>query len=323
MFHTKYSEIIGGGRFLSQLNEQADSDIKTRGNSIRAQVPPELADNDWFLSISDIAYSYCPTDRYLYLSKIRKIRPSLSWASYQGKIMDELIPHIYHTIYEYSCSLEKVSDWDSVINVKADLYSFIDEKKEEFTSGGMIDAPRSTVKRNFFKNIKKLVDYELLLANSIMFFRISNIYDMNIKSEFNMLLPYDFKLKMSAPELGLSGSSEIDFIMKKSILGEIKSGEWHSFYGVGLAGYAMAYEYDRKEKANLGVIICPTFLNKYKMPIFNNTANITIINESWRKIFISNRNRRIDLVRTGEDPGKPESKEFCRTCGYYTECWSE
>ena len=310
-------------RILSQLNEQADSDIKTRGNSIGAQIPPELADDDWFLSISDIAYSYCPSNRYLYLSKVRRIQPSPSWASYKGKIMDELIPHIYQKIFDYSCSLEKVSDWDSISNVKVDLYSFVDEKREELSSDGMIDAPRSKAKKNFFKNIKKLIDYELLLANSIMYYRISNIFDMNIKSEFNMLFPYDFKLKMRAPELGLSGSSEIDFIMKKSILGEIKSDKWHSFYNIGLAGYAMAYEYDRKEKANLGVVVCPTFLNKYKMPLFNNTANITIINESWRKMFINNRNRRIDLVRTGEDPGKPDSDESCRTCGYYTECWGE
>jgi len=205
--------------------------------------------------------------------------------------------------------------------IKGKLDEIISEKKENFNPDPLIDPPTEVESDAFFDSLLNLTNYEATLVSAFLSYRISNIYGLNVATEFNILFPFSFKLRMTAPELGISGEAEIDFVIAQTILGEIKSEEWFNFYNIGLAAYALVYEFDRKRNVNLGVVVCPTFKRNRGLPMYNNTTNIKIISEVWRRAFIAKRNKRIQLVKSGKDPRTPDTDIECKGCGYYYECW--
>jgi CRISPR-associated protein Csa1 len=322
MFHVSFGEFWCGKDYFNNLNEMAKTEITTRGYHSKNNVPPELADPKWFLPLSDIAYSYCPTNRYLYLKKVENKRPASTWSSCKGRIIDDLIPRIFAELQK--CSIGHSLDYDSFRfnnECKAIFEKIVTEYKSNVTPDDMIDKPVPKDIDTFFEDLMKLTTYETLLATAFLNYRISNLYDINVESEFKVLFPFDFKLKIKAPMLGISGSAEVDFLLRESILGEVKSIERFDFYNVGLAGYALAYEADRKTDVNLGVIVCPVFSEDRVVPLFNNLADIKIVSEVWRKMFIKNRNARIELIKNKTDPGAPPDNSKCIGCGFFEECW--
>jgi CRISPR-associated protein Csa1 len=308
--------------YILKLNEEANNIIKSRGYNDSVKVPSELSNPEWFLSVSDIAYSYCPTNRYIYLKKIDNKRPHPTWNSYIGKIIDDLLPDIYNKVFEYSNS-KKPKDF----NIYNDLFTFFSSEmskyKDSIKPESFLFTPESSDIDDLFNDLSKLISYEIIIASIFLNHRISNNYDINLSTEVKILFPFDFKLKINALRLGISESAEIDFIYKQSLLGEIKSINWNDFYNVGLAGYALAYEEDRHDDINIGVVMCPLFLKDRHVPMYKNYSNLTVINEVWRKTFLTNRNNRIKIVRDKIDPGRPENNSLCKTCGYYKECWEK
>jgi len=320
MFHVKYEQLWAGDEFLSRLEEKAKAEIRTRGYGSAARVDSDLSNPEWFLAINDIAYSYCPTNRYLYFRKIEGKRPVPTWESYKGRVLDELLPEIYRRTLDYSVKTS-LRNLRIAEEVQRSLLETIDTYKTDLGSDSLLNPPSSDEVDEFFDGLQKLCTYEAAMAGALLDYRISNLYDINVETEFRMLFPFDFKLKISSPSLGISGSAEVDFLLRESILGEIKSSKWYEFYNVGLAGYALAYEADRKKDVNLGVVVCPLFRRDRNIPIYKNLANIKIIAEPWRRMFLSKRNRRIELIKKGEDPNKPDDSSDCVGCGFYKECW--
>jgi len=320
MFHVSFEYLWAGHSQLDLLNNRAEEEISTRGWSTRALIPADLADPEWFLSVSDIAYSYCPTDRYLYFKKIENKRAYTTWPSFQGRILDDLIPKIYENIFKYSIET-KISRFNLVKNCGCLFDDLLEDYRKQIDDADIEDDPGEEEHELFIEYLKKLITYEVGVASSFLNFRVSNLFDINVEAEFRVLFPFDFKLKLLAPRLGISGSAECDFLFNRKIIGEVKSSKWYEFYNVGLAAYALAYEVDRTEKVNLGVVVCPLFEKSRNVPLYKGNSKIKIINEIWRKIFITNRNKRIELVKNEIDPGKPRTLSKCKGCGYYRECW--
>ena len=91
MFHATYEYLWAGTEKLNKLNEEANKNIKTRGYSLISRVPADFSNPKWHLAVNDIAYTYCPTNRYLYLKSQNK-KPKPTWASFKGRILDKLLP---------------------------------------------------------------------------------------------------------------------------------------------------------------------------------------------------------------------------------------
>jgi CRISPR-associated protein Csa1 len=320
MFHVTFETLWTGAPHLSFLNDEATKAIRTRGYSSAAQVPSDLANPKWFLAINDIAYSYCPTNRYLFFRKVESKRPLPTWESYKGRILDELIPEIYKKVNDYSISTP-LRNFKIIEQVKAPIHENIEKSKSDLKTDEFLVSPSGTDVDNFFADVLRIADYETEMAGTLLNFRVSNVYDINLRAEFSVLFPFDFKLKICASILGISGSAEMDFLIRKSIVGEIKSNEWYEFYNIGLAGYALAFEADRKTDLNLGVVLCPMFTPERTIPMYYSNSIIKIVSEPWRKMFLWNRNSRIELVKNGRDPGKPANDTKCKGCGFYKECW--
>jgi CRISPR-associated protein Csa1 len=320
MFHATFEKLWTGETRLDFLDNEATKAIKTRGYSSAAQVPSDLANSKWFLAINDIAYSYCPTNRYLFFRKVEGKRPAPTWESFKGRIIDELIPEIYKKVYEYSTKTS-LRNFKIIEEIKTPFNEFIQKCKSDLKADTLLFPPSTPDVEKFFADLSRLGYYEAEIASALLNFRVSNIYDMNVDTEFKLLFPFDFKLKICAPILGVSGSAELDFLIRKSILGEIKSNEWYEFYNVGLAGYALALEADRKRDLNLGIILCPMFVSDRTVPMYYSNAGIRIISEPWRKMFLVNRNSRIELVKNAKDPGTPENDIKCKACGFFKACW--
>lgn len=320
MFHLALEYLWIGEAKLRSLNAEASSQITTRGYSTSVAVPSGLSNPDWFLGISDIAYDYCPTNRYLYLKKIERRQLVETWQRHKGYVLDQLIPEIFNEVREYAINTN-LRNMQIPKDIKSILKEKISKMKKEFNPEELMNPPEQREIDAFYDSLLKLADYETLVASSFLNYRISNVYSLNVDTEFDILFPLNFKLRIAAPGLGLSAEAEIDFVLTQTILGEIKSQEWFDFYNIGLAAYALAYEFDRKRDVNLGVVICPVFETNRNVPMYRSTANIKIISEAWRKSFVTKRNKRIELIKSGNPPEVPENNTKCGGCGYYPECW--
>lgn len=321
MFHAAFEYFYTGEKLLDVLNTEANDKIITRGYSPSARVPSDLSDQNWFLPVHLLAYSYCPTNRYLYLSGIEKLQLDNTWKRYKGYVIDDLLPKIFSGTYKYlkEHPLRNLNLPNDLID---ELNGMVAVYKENFNSKTLVDPPTTSERDKFFNFLPNLANYEGLVASAFVAHRISNILSLNLEEDFNLMFPLVFKLKLNARGIGIFPEAEVDFIYAHSILGEIKSQEWHEFYNLALAAYALAYEYDRRKKMNLGLVICPV-RRRRKVPFYNNTAQIKVIEESWRKAFLANRNKRIKLIRDGADPGRPKTNQRCAGCGYFRRCWEE
>lgn len=321
MFHAAFEYLYTGERVLDALNVEANDKIITRGYSPSASVPSDLSNPNWFLPVNLLAYSYCPTNRYLYLNKIEKVQLDNTWKRYKGYVIDDLLPKVFG--WTYSCLQEhSLRNLNLPSDLTTELCKMVAEYKNNFDPKTLVDPPIASERDRFFNFLPYLVNYEGLMASAFIAHRVTNILDLNLEKDFNLMFPFSFKTKFNARGIGIYPEAEVDFIYAHNILGEIKSQEWQEFYNLALAAYALAYEFDKKKRMNLGLVICPV-RRRRKVPFYNNTARIKVIEESWRKAFLANRNQRIKLIRDGVDPGRPETNERCVGCGYLKRCWEE
>jgi CRISPR-associated protein Csa1 len=320
MFNLAFELLNTGEEKTRGLDMEAESQITTRGYKEKAKVPPELSNSNFFLAVSEIAYDYCPTNRYLYFKKVENKAPKKTWASYKGSIIDHMIPLIYNETKKFitSKSLRNIALPSDLISA---LEGIVEGFKQNFKPASLCDPPNKTEQDKFFGSLILLAKHEGLMASAFLSNRIANVYGINISDEFNVLFPYGFKIKLSAPELGISGEAEPDFLVGQRILGEIKSQKWFSFYNIALAAYALAFEFDKKKNANLGLVLCPIFVGNRKLPMYYNRACLRVISESSRKTFLVKRNKRIKFVMDALDPGRASTCAECQGCGYYDECW--
>jgi len=320
MFHAVYEFINSGEKLVKTLNDEAEDKISTRGYLTNSKVPSDLNKEEWFLPINSIAYDYCPTNRYLYYTKIEKKRPKLTWQSYKGSVIDELLPKIYHNAKKYINEVN-INDINIPNGLISESFELTNEYIDAIDEREFMTVPSESQKAHFKNYLSYIIKYEGLIASAILAHRIVNNFRINLSADYDILFPFVFKLKINGYGLGIYPEAEIDFILNQNLLGEIKSDQWHEFYKVGLAAYALAYEFERNQNINLGFIICPTYERRRKLPIYNNTAKLVVIEESWRKAFITKRNIRLQIMKNGEELPIPENDDVCKTCGFYEECW--
>lgn len=321
MFSIVFSNLIANPQRMESLDRLAEDQITVRGyNLSRVIVPPELKRREWFLPVNLIVGEYCPTGRYLYLTKIKEEKPQLTWAMFQGREIDELYKSLFNTFHVYTTSTDPKE-----LYIKEELEKFQDQfygkvrKDIEGKMDSFVQVPSPEDIQRFLENIKKLIRYETQLCSSIIDFVISMKLDINLKSEVALLFPFNFKAKINALDLGFSEGIEPDFIFAEEVMGDIKTGEWRDFFKLTTAAYALAYENEHRRNMNLGVIVNPVFLEKRTVPVYPNSL-VDIIEDSYRNAVIVLRNKKLRMIKGAKDPGLPEDKTPCYSCGYIDRC---
>lgn len=265
---------------------------------------------------------YCPTDRYIYISK--KIRPELksTWKGFQGKIIEETYFEFYDLAKTYIQETDlRNLDFNSL---KTNISRIIESKEQKINDAVDLFSrkPRTRDKTRFLEKLKILVDFEFNLFSTYMQFLISKKSGINKKTEFQTVFDFIFEHSMDGRKIGLTDSLRPDFIYIRKVMGDIKTGKWEEFFRVMIAAYSLAYEASEKSDMNYGVVLNPTFIGGRKVPTYMN-SEIFVVSDVLRKAFLAKRNKKLKVLLLDDIPQKPANDVQCQDCGYWEFCWGE
>jgi len=267
---------------------------------------------------------YCPTDRYIYISKkMPGIELKKTWKSLQGKIFEETYITLYDSAMTYilNTSLRNLR-FNDLIRSTTD--QIIERKRRDISlSEESLDRkPRRNEVESFLKKLKALVEYELNLFSSYMQFLISKKYNISIRTEFQTVFDFVLRHPLDGTKIGLTENVTPDFIYLRKVIGDFKTGEWEEFFRVMVAAYAMAYEASEQIDMNCGIVLNPTFQASRTVPLYRN-SDIFVIDDILRKGFLAKRNQKLKILKEENIPERPPNDSQCNECGYWEFCWGQ
>jgi len=325
MFNLVLSDMSIEPKRIDSLDKQADSEITIRGyDPDKVGVPPELRRKEWFLPVNEIVSDYCPTDRYLYLTKIAKKSAEPTWERFKGKVIDELYPDLFNAFSSYieQSNLATLQIREAFEGFKKSRLKKI-RKSYEKEKEKLMKPPTETEFTDFLDGVGKIIRYEMQLCSAILDFKVSIKKDIRLKSEFALLFPFVLKPKLIAPELGFSEGQEPDFVYANRVLCDVKTGKWRESFLLTLAAYALAFENENKKPMNLGVVINPVFDKNRNVPLYLN-SEIVIIGDEYRKTVKALRDKKLEFMKNAKDPSKPTDDKMCTSCGFHDNfCWRD
>jgi len=267
---------------------------------------------------------YCPTNRYVYVSKrMPDVKLEETWKSLQGRVIEEIYFKLYDSAKKYvtETSIRNLTfnDWiqPTVDHTLEEEKQRIDELKDSLRQ-----KPTRSEIESFHSKLKTLAKYELQMFSSYMQFLISKKFSVNLKTEFKTNFDFIFKHSVDGKKIGLTDNVTPDFIYLRTIIGDIKTGEWEEFFRVIIAAYAMAYEASENVDMNYGIVLTPTFHAARTVPLYKN-SEIFVVNDVLRKAFLTKRDRKLRILREENMPQRPPNNSQCTDCGYIDYCWRE
>lgn len=304
-----------------QKTEQEINRITLRGYNESCRPDADLS--KYRIGVHLLA-DYCPTDRYIYITKkMPEIALEETWNGLQGRLIEK----VYTESYE---SASKLVIRASLRNLTFKRWLSSTARKIIKTREKEIDQARDSLRRkprpnevkSFANKLKILADYELCMFASYMQFLVSKKFNINIKTEFRTYFDFIFKHALNGSKIGLTDSVQPDFIYLRKIVGDIKTGDWQEFFRVMIAAYAMAYEASENTDMNCGIVLNPTFHSARKVPLYK-SSEIFVIDDVLRKAFLAKRDQKLRILREETLPQKPSDGSRCKDCGYFTFCWGE
>ncbi len=270
------------------------------------------------LTVSDIAYKYCPTRRDLYFRKGSGSRAESvehDWTRLAGMLTEDALlqfkPKNNNSPNGYSSLIESSNRTYNDYKKKKTTKIRELTSKEDRTKGESTDWLLSLLK-NSFKN-ERAMQY---LHSKLHFSSLVEQRDIKFKQE------------IGENKIGISSKAEPDFIIPKlKLIGDMKtSTEMPNLieYQLLCTGYALGYESASKDKRQIdfGAI----YFLKTKNPISESktvyTPQVFIfpIDDSLRERFIHERDKAYEIVSKPHKPEFPENKEKCKACRYWELC---
>ncbi len=266
---------------------------RLHGIRSRDPVPEELRGWNWnrpplyprarfYLSVSEIAYRYCPTRRDIWLRRIMGVEPRPSNGMLRGRAA--------HTAF-------RLSAWDAArlyfegldaASIAAELFSSaMDRVRSELDGLG-----------------EDIVELGAKVYRKFAFYWASWIEETGQP-------PWYTEYVVDGSVLGLSERLRVDAIGLGLVV-EVKLGQWRDEYRVGLAGYALALESSHEIPVDYGLVVLVNGTGDRVVltPVY--------IGADERMDFIRARDEVIELLLSNQDPGLPENCP--QTCPFRETC---
>ncbi len=323
MFYIAFLE-TQGRKISEQTDRNLGVDQNLRGDNEAMWVPTELLDVK--ISVSDMAFDVCPTNRNVYLSKIRDVKLPADSSRVLGKAAEILYFKIYDLVTKHvhehaeSKHYEKIEPWEVLHSQNPDLIeASIQGAKEKCDSADFEITDPQVLRRK----LKKILAFEAHIATSLVHNQLSRMPDHRIGSFYDDLMHFSIEPTYQAELLGFSTPVKPDFVYAGKAIGDIKTGNWHDFMKLNFTAYALAYECDRHQPMNYGLIHHVQFKDTHQVPLHYHTKVEPITNE-LRTSFINRRDSKLEVLKNGKDPGKP-NKTICEEneCPFIPYCWGK
>jgi CRISPR/Cas system-associated exonuclease Cas4 (RecB family) len=285
--------------------------ITLRGSDAKTWIDSELGGVQ--LPVNAIAYALCPTDRDIYLEVVRGETRPPTWDRYKGRVVDEIYKSIHEACEKYisSCQARNCDLYAYLISQQDGL---IDQAKRKYNTAldGIEQKPEETEIEEFDKALHKIV--------RLLDFEIARLESANPGKVFNDIFDFNTDFALTAKHQGFTIPATPDFIFRNTIIGDIKSGEWHDFFIYTLVAYALAYEEHTGRPMNYGVILHVELPPSRLVPTYYHTS-IEQLSDHYRKRFLLIRDRKLQVIKGGIDPGRPDDVTNCGGCGFHQTCW--
>ncbi len=287
------NKILAYLRHLSSKNGETDESLRGWNWYKPPIEPPTYVAK---LSVSEIAYRYCPTMRDLYLKRVKRIKFTPTFQMLEGRL--------YHEVIKRISFLAKKLIYSETIETGDELVLKLIEEAESNVA---------TLVRKIFGNLENQNYSEMLKRKAK---RLWNFIALQIASRYDVLLSrYGYASKDSIAQLsvmyiveriidgsrvGLSNRLLIDAFEPGNILIEFKTGKEEEFHKVALAGYAIALESQTNIPTDYGILIYVR-LNSEPYPKID--IKPVLIDEELRREFIDLRDQALSIILNEKDPG--------------------
>lgn len=303
----------------TRLTSSTEASITLRGNDYRTWIASELREIQ--LPVNALAYASCPTFRDIYLEVVRRETRPPTWDRYKGRVIDEIYKNIHKTSSDYveSCQTKDCDLYSYLISEQDDL---INKAKNKYKSSfDSIDPkPETTEVEEFNSALGKIVKFEAEITSAVLDFEIAHSGSANPGRVFDEFFNFNTDFALTAKHQGFTSPSIPDFIFKNTIIGDIKSGKWQDFYIYTLIAYALAYEEHTGRPMNFGAILHVELPSSRLVPAHYHTT-IEHLSDYHRERFLAMRDRKLEIIKGGADPGKPDDQTNCIGCDFQQKCW--
>lgn len=269
-------------------------------------VPPLQPVYDTVLALYEVANSYCPTNRDLFLRRVRRVFPAPSAAMVQGRVLHAALVHVLvsakRLIYsvgvsQYQEILRQLQELEPV-SVESDIQALADEDAADLK-----------------RKVAIVTEFEKARV-------ISRIQEILFKQPYigedslaGLAVPVIMEQKLDGSFLGLSPNLSTDaFMVCEPMIVDLKFGEQRDFHRLTTTGYALVMESLYEFPVNIGCLVYGNFHGD-RLVI---KKDLHIIDDELRQWFIESRDEKARMVYEEIDPGLPP--ECHRDCFCYVTC---
>ncbi|BBD73327.1 type I-A CRISPR-associated protein Cas4/Csa1 [Sulfodiicoccus acidiphilus] len=263
--------------------------------------PPLLPPSGRTLPVSDASGALCQTGRYVYLSYVKWVKAPTSPEAARGSLIHEAYAESVETVRKLIYSGEVV-DGNALRSAMLDEYYEAERRLSEYSSV-----------QDFHNVVKAIWDR----ATSVFGASLDRARERARGRRETLAaatIPFLVEFPIDGSLVGLSPNSRVDALIPNvPLVVEMKTGARRRAHERALAGYALAYESQYEVPVDFGLLCYVRVEDKV-----SDRCELLKIGEALRTEFLEERDRRLQVLEDGVDPGLPK---FCdRECPFLSHC---
>lgn len=283
------------------------------------------------ISVSLLASNFCPTDRNVYVERVLRLagRGMKTWSRVAGREIHRLLQQLHHFAQQHvknlaaQRTLKNFDIYGAMMTFANDYMARVREKLSADENNPHSEIDRLTMR------LSQIAAFEAMTAATFLNYRISRteIGARALQQEMDIWL--DFRAveqELQASWLGLTEPVTPDFLYRRQVIGDIKTGEVDvgpgGLFELTCTAYAMAWERVYGEPIDWGIILHVSHNQRRNVPIYKE-SRIYPLDTTARIRLLHKLEQKLRLIRDGQDPGCPADREVCRSCVYEKVCYPE
>jgi len=177
--------------------------------------------------------------------------------------------------------------------------------------------------------LQQIASFEALAVAALLNYRIARtgMAARTLPQEMDTL--FDFRAieqQLHAGWLGLTEPVTPDFLYRRSVIGDIKTGQVDAgpggLFELTCTAYAVAWERVYGEPIDWGVILHVSHSQRRNVPLYGESQIYRLDTKARIRLQLKLEHK-LCLIRDGQDPGYPADRERCGGCVYETVCYPE
>lgn len=284
------------------------------------------------ISVSLLASSLCPMDRNVYIERVIRAGDQTieQWPRVAGREIHKLLQqlHAYSQQYvaDFATQQSSLRNFDVCGAMTTFSNQYIAQVREELSANA--NYPRRQVNR-LVLHMQQIASFEATAAAALLNYHIARTETGARALRQRMETVFDFRAieqELHARWLGLTEPVTPDFLYRRRIIGDIKTGEVDAGPGgvfeLCCTAYAMAWEQEHGDQIDWGVVLHVSHNRRRNVPIYKQ-SQVYALDTTARLRLLEKLEQKLRLIRDGQDPGYPADREDCRSCVYETVCHPE